>query len=109
MSTRCRPGDLAMVVSSNTPAHLGRLVFVERELPDGAILHGYRVVKSPGEGLMWELRWANGEQQAVHDTSGLFRGFTPTFPGLDSCLRPIRPQPDEETQEPAKEPHHEPA
>lgn len=96
---RCRPGDLAVVVSAGqTPWMLNRFVIVERlavygERVDGGLIFRHAgspcwIVRSAVKGmLLRNVSWPSGKTIVVESR-----------PFLDSALRPIRPDAgDDET------------
>lgn len=96
----CKPGDLAVIVTSpNAPENVGKIVQVIRPAVDGEMIEGWRVklregffawiVKSAGS----KLAWYNypGPDGTSRKKEGYIRSYA------DYCLRPIRdPEHDEE-------------
>lgn len=95
-----RPQDLAVIVKAKvTPALLGRFVTALEVAPSGefTLPDGRKHSALPGEMAPW---WICEFAQPVRAPleSGGWRS-TAFAPVPDDCLRPIRPQPDDATDE----------
>lgn len=96
----CRQGDLALVLHGG--ANSGKIVTCLRMLPAGYITDirmsdGRRVQMDPRLGPLWEV-----DRMLLFGT--LFSSETGTINiAADKCLMPIRPEPDEETEERVEE------
>lgn len=98
MNTRCKPGDLAIVVHADYPANLGRIVQVIA--PDV----GASFVRFHERGTIWwvtcpsRMTWSMGNQ--------VFQRRAGPVP--DDCLLPIRDLPDQDATDDDLE-NHQPA
>lgn len=92
MSARCKPGDLAIVVRTNTtPEMLGRVVIVDRADTgrEGRFIGGLSWNAPEIRSDFWVVRPAAGRHLPVRSSGGrLFE--VPERPYPDFALRPIR-------------------
>lgn len=90
MNTRCKPGDLAIVVSTkSTSRMLGRVVHVVRPWDHGERTSGVNW-DSTDHGPMWVIKSASGGGLPVRHFD------VPERPYPDFALRPIRPNEGED-------------
>lgn len=96
----CRPTDLAVIVKAEVnPLLIGRFVMVLEAAPSGEFLlpSGKKHSALPADMAPW---WICEFQQPVRaPTSSGYWTTTLYAPVPDDFLRPIRPQPDDATDE----------
>lgn len=95
MKTRCKPGDLAVVVQArSSPWMMGRLVHVVRSWQEGERTGGVNWDRNNGLGHMWVIKAANGQGLPVSGYQGVYEVGERPYP--DFALRPIRDNEDED-------------
>jgi hypothetical protein len=85
----CKPGDLAVVVRSKTPANMGKIVRVVQPYEpgqSGIVLRDFDgfvwLCDTAGSDLVWDSAWGCGLE------------YRRSGPVPDACLRPLRPGED---------------
>lgn len=95
MNTRCKPGDLAMIVKvTQTHEAIGRLVIIERELSDGEVVSGRRTAFK--KGVAWVVTPASSGHELPWCLSDGNMIYVAEAPLYDYQLRPIRPNEGED-------------
>lgn len=93
---RCKPGDLAVVVSAPaTPELIGRFVVVDRSAKVGEWIGGCTWDLNPAYGHAWVIKSAAGGTLQYRTRSGVTVQADERVL-VDSCLRPIRPNEGED-------------
>lgn len=91
---RCKPGDLAVVITSFA-GNEGKFVEVIRSLGVHPFWRGEYWCN--GQGHVWLCKSAGSQIKAMYGASGM------EMPIADNCLRPIRPSAEPESTETREE------
>lgn len=86
MKTRCKPGDIAIIVNQRNP---GKLVSVIRSYERGTLVDGSPWHSEGRPGPMWVIESLGGPLQILDGDTGALQSCA-TAAISDSCLRPLR-------------------